>query len=295
MFYQSILILFSLLFVSVIMTDSPGVWDTYTGATFDLRNLIKTTEEQPYAITDGDIKCTTSTEYTWHYIFNICGDVPSDSIPTACANQPSAAALQYNDNNECYVVGDYDPSKDEQIWKLRDPSDPSKGVSVTYKGDYCSQIGNSRTFTIDVLCSNTKNARVIAAYEAVRTSQTYVPKTCSYTIEMISYYGCPKECPITNSGLCSSHGECAYDVEKRIPRCFCNSGYSGNDCSKKTSSSSSSATSIQIGLLVTLLIVSLGLIGVVVLMVKKIYDYRKATKSYFGVSGGESEMSEFSF
>ena len=53
------------------------------------------------------------------------------------------------------------------------------------------------------------------------------PTVCQYHMVMRSWYGCPTQCPITSTGLCSSHGHCAYDPYLRQPYCYCNEGFVG--------------------------------------------------------------------
>jgi hypothetical protein len=52
-------------------------------------------------------------------------------------------------------------------------------------------------------------------------------------------------------------------------------GYYGDDCSSQTMAESYDGYSVQVTLLVILLLVSLGLTGVVGLMIFKITEYRK--------------------
>lgn len=94
---------------------------------------------------------------------------------------------------------------------------------------------------------------------------------------------CTQECPVTSNGLCDSHGHCAYDEVNKKPYCYCNTGYSGNSCSTKSSSSQTTydGYSVQLGLLITLLIVALGLTGGVIYLAFRIGEFRKEQKSSF--------------
>lgn len=108
------------------------------------------------------------------------------------------------------------------------------------------------------MCSNTE-ATVYKAYE---------PQQCSYIIQLKSFYGCPKECPVTSNGLCNSHGHCAYDKEKKRAGCYCDQGYGGEDCSTKIHSQQAgrerydegtgNSSSLQISFIVILIIIALG-------------------------------------
>lgn len=95
---------------------------------------------------------------------------------------------------------------------------------------------------------------------------------------------------MSSAGLCSSHGHCSYDPVDKAPRCYCNQGYGGSDCGSKTSSTSTSynGLSVQIGLMVTLLLVALGLIGVIGFLSYRIGTFRKSQQySQLPMSGTE--------
>lgn len=234
--------------------------------------------------------------------------------------------MQYKETSKtCNILGHYDPKKNELEFRLLDVNDPSKGVSITYpKGENCGgdHPNLQRSATIDVECSNVEYL----------ISSANEPQKCSYHISMKSYYGCPsvssllavsyrdsfnddviidahelttycwyyKECPITSGGLCNSHGHCAYDPKRRQPYCYCNEGWGGDSCSEAYSSSGSSSStsydgySVQIGLLVTLLLLALGLTGGVIYLAFEVAEFRKhQTSSYYSaLSGGENEMVE---
>ncbi len=135
-------------------------------------------------------------------------------------------------------------------------------------GEMCNENKKPRSATVDVMCANTK--LVIESAEE--------PSHCQYHLVMKSYHGCPKECPVTSMGLCSNHGHCAYDFVNEKAYCYCNDGYSGADCSSKVVSSGTSTYdghSVQVGLMVVLIILTVLLISVVGYMYFKIKDYRK--------------------
>ena len=83
---------------------------------------------------------------------------------------------------------------------------------------------------------------------------------------------------MTKHGLCNSHGHCAYDKSSRQAYCYCNEGYSGSSCSNKESSSgegSYDGLTVQIVLLITLLLVTLALGGVISYMIYRVTALRK--------------------
>ena len=72
---------FSKLVLAVV--DNPCVWDSLTGATFDITSLIKRSSP-PYEITDGDIPCTLNKEQNYSYLFNFCNNVDLTFAPPEC-------------------------------------------------------------------------------------------------------------------------------------------------------------------------------------------------------------------
>ena len=69
---------------------------------------------------------------------------------------------------------------------------------------------------------------------------------------------------------------------------FIYKGYSGNDCATEGEAGTYDGYSVQVALLVILLLVSLGLTGVIGMMIYKITEYRKeqATLAMPGSSHG---------
>merc|ERR1719498_533759 len=88
-------LLISLLFskVNAYSKDTPCVWDSYTGAKFDLRPLMKQKDEESYAITDGDDPCTKSREQEYDYNFNFCQDVTGD-LPELCSEDETSSGTR---------------------------------------------------------------------------------------------------------------------------------------------------------------------------------------------------------
>jgi hypothetical protein len=275
--------------------DIPCQWDSKTGSTFDLRPLI--VKDSAYSLTDGDIPCTPEKEPSYSFVWNFCSPVPSAYIPAVCSQRnKTGVVLQYlvrqDDYRECHVIGKYDSAHDDLIYSLLDVSNPAAGISLLYaKGDRCEAFYHNvyRSATIEVQCANVKT-QIVSAYEL---------STCHYQLVMKSYYGCPTECPVTSAGLCSSHGYCKYDKSLKRAHCFCNQGYYGDSCSSTTNPSSSSSSgstdghSTQVGLLITLLILALGLLGVVGFMVYRITLYRKEQAEYSSLPGGTELVTHF--
>lgn len=78
------------------------------------------------------------------------------------------------------------------------------------------------------------------------------------------------------------------------PYCYCNSGYAGADCSETAAEEQTyDGYSVQVGLLVTLMIVAILLVGGVGYLVWKVTELRKEHSSdYSALPGGSAEMVE---
>lgn len=270
----------SVLSLTALLVSAKATTCTYSssGATFDLRPLMVTSQtDSSYYILDGDIPCTPETEPSYSYVFNFCAPVTQASLPGACKNiGKSGVALQYlqlADASDCYIIA-RDSAESELKYRLLDTAggDPTKGVSLLYPtGEHCTHDPKDptlRSTTVDVQCANTKTV----------VTSANSPGSCQFHLTVKSWYGCPTQCPVTGNGLCDSHGHCAYDSKSRSPYCFCNTGHYGNDCSSTlapVTAKTIDGRSVQIGLLVTLLVVMLLLTGAVGFMTYKLSIYRK--------------------
>ncbi|KAJ1400726.1 hypothetical protein B484DRAFT_405947 [Ochromonadaceae sp. CCMP2298] len=236
-------------------------------------------------------------EPSYGYVWNFCEEVPTNLMPGPCKLMGKTGVVmqwaEYSPQDYyCFIIGHYDQTQHELTYKLLDAADPSKGVSISYPaGEKCSEKDARvlRSATIDITCANVDSV-VVSAQE---------PSTCQYHLTMKSYHGCPKECPITKNGLCDSHGHCAFDPIKKQSYCYCNSGYSGSSCSSQGSGSSDEydGFSVQLGLLITLLLIALGLTGGVVYLAYEIAEFRKQQidTNYSSLPDGESEMVSVNF
>mgnify|MGYP000698793684 CR=1 FL=1 len=210
----------------------------------------------------------------YDFVWNVCADVTKSSIPDVCSDKKAAAAMQYivrdkageEHYEECEIIGTYDAKHDDTYFSLLDNQDPSLGVQIKYtNGGKCLDIGGvARTATIEVLCANYEDPLIVSALE---------PTECQYHMVMKSVHGCPRECKVTKNGLCNSHGYCAWDPKAKEAYCLCNEGYSGDDCTTSGGEESYDGYSVQVGLLVTLMVVTLSLIGVIGIMIYRIKSY----------------------
>lgn len=268
-------------------------FDSNMGAKFDLRDLQRTTGQPSYRVEDGDLPCTKYVEQNYTYVFNICGAV-QDGIPEKCDDLPglnTAAALQVNTRGTvaegddwCFKVGAYDDKKSKLT--LLDQKDPTKGVALTYYGDYCrakeGQTPIQRTFKIELPCSDRLNPVPTHAYETT---------ACGYTVYLPSVYGCPIECPVAQRQLCGGNGHCSYDYDKRAARCFCNHGYGGADCTSSDAVvlAPSSYSPALTGLIITLFVIIGVLVASVTIMIKQVSAYRDDVSNYQVLKGGDED------
>ena len=95
-----------------------------------------------------------------------------------------------------------------------------------------------------------------------------------------------QECAIVDRKLCAGHGICEYDYSNKRAHCFCDKGYMGYDCATKGTGSSSAT----IYLLVTLVVISVTLIGVIGYMIRQVQAYRSDATNYMSLHG--TEMTE---
>lgn len=278
--------MFTLLWASTVAFNCIN-YDSNMGATFDLQDVHRAPADPVYSVIDGDLPCTTKVEANFTYLFNVCGTV-STGIPAKCKSLPdiqTASALQINtqgtfdtSDDYCYAVGRYSDSS-AQIGLL-DQQDPSKGIKLSYYGDYCRN-NDQRQFNIELMCADKLNPVPTHALEYTH---------CVYTITMPSVYGCPLECPVSNRHLCGGNGHCAYDTDKFAARCFCNNGYTGADCTKSDGDSDLNYSPALLGLIITLFIIVCALAAGLLFMVRQIAAY-KEDMAHYEVLKGEDESS----
>lgn len=84
---------------------------------------------------------------------------------------------------------------------------------------------------------------------------------------------------------------------KKESYCFCNDGYSGSSCTKgEAEGESYDGYSVQVGLLVVLLLITVGLIGVTGFMIRKITMFRQEqADDYYSLSNEGTEMANRPF
>jgi len=139
---------------------------------YDLSSLTVSEDQASYEY--EDIDNINGYSYTW----NICSHVPDNSKPRECFGR-SGAAIRYNRNAVCDIIGMYQKFNDQDTYSLIDATNPSVGISLNYgKGDWCD-IFTQRSTQVDVYCKDTYS-KVVSASE---------PRDCFSYVVMESYYG----------------------------------------------------------------------------------------------------------
>ena len=196
----------------------------------------------------------------------------------AGAVQVNKRATISTSDDWCYIVGKFSDSGTDL--KLIDEEDPSKGLKMTYYGDYCNGPPRvQRQFNLVLGCEDKLNPVPLHAYEY---------EHCVYTVTIPSVYGCPLECPVAARKLCAGNGHCAYDSDKGGAHCFCNQGYFGPDCSLSTKTRTYSP--VLLGLIVTLFIIIGLLVGGVILMIRQVSAYRDDMANYQVLKGDPDDQ-----
>lgn len=246
---------------------------------YDLNRMSKVGSGD-HEIYGGDIPCTDEKEDNYTYYYNFCRPInlPQSHVP-ACNLGNGVAVLQKSVDGQCKVAGRVKTQKIELI----DPNHPADGVKVTYsEGDRCHTKNKERKTTIFARCSHEG-----VAWREDLVDEPKGAKSCEYEIKLHSFKACPTECPLgDNSMPCGGHGHCAYDHTNKRARCFCNTGKGGKACTENIQEQQA-VNGVMMGLLVTVLIFTLLLAGVLAFLIYKIRMARGETTSYMKVHGQE--------
>ncbi len=144
------------------------------------------------------------------------------------------------------------------------------------------EVSTQRQFRLEFECADVAVAVPIHALEYTH---------CHYTVTIPSVFGCPTECPLVGMSLCNAKGHCAYDTDIQSARCFCDEGYTGDDCSltmaetQEVAQKSGSLT----GLIVTLFVLIVLLVGAVLMMYKQVSAYKEDNANYMALAGGDMD------
>ncbi len=196
--------------------------DTDTHSTFDLTSA-RMELEHGYALRD---KYDKDRKYT--YFFNVCGLVTPPNKEKCNKDMGPGPAFQLDGPlmkaDGCYRLGSSEIQNDAEF-ELINKRNPARGVKLTYKnGELCEALQKNRSLTINFNCVSGTEEAITRVTES----------ECHYTLDINSQAGCPLECPLSRNSICGGVGVCSYDRDLRAPRCFCNSGRYGSDCSLTT-------------------------------------------------------------
>lgn len=259
-------------------------FDQFGDVSYDLSHLAQATN--PYFIAGGDLDCTWDVaEKNYSYYFDFCSNVNAAGKPPPC-NGRDGAVLQFNwEEYNCYSAGR--SSESTQTLSLIDQSNPALGVQLHYtNGDLCHTNNVYRQTYVNAYCDDTGRKGALNDVAEVGGS-----KACVYQINFHSPYACPTQCPITGDDRlpCGGNGFCRFDKTNSKARCFCKSGWGGTACDVDLSAGTSGT---MIGLLVTILILSILFIGAVVLLYRQVRGYRTDYDRYSRLRGQELVTNE---
>jgi len=276
------------------------------GAHFDLSELEK---RQDYTVLGGDLTWTSQKEEKYKYQFGLCKNVVKERRQTICNDEGEVDAAVYqvgpvgtSQPESCHVAGKI---SEQTKLQLQSKADPSLGLFVNYTDgsqchhdhdlSNCDYTGSGTSYGKQ--CPKRRTAIFFECAdaeaepgEAIEVNSMGQPSHCEYVISMRTMHACPSECgraynsDMKRLALCAGHGICGWDKSNNKAKCFCDDGYGGNDCN---SSASSGTSETVVGLLVILLLVTIGLAGVVVFMYKQVRAYRMDATNYMQIRGQE--------
>eukprot|EP01083_Nonionella_stella_P064703 168905_1 len=147
-----------------------------------------------------------------------------DQYAHICPDNNHGTVFQIDEENrKCVIAGG-----SKLHFSLYDTSNAAKGVSISLNGgDYCEKDGTLRSFKVNIICPDDGNTY----YTPNQTIYSFVEEdswdTCSYHMDIVSAYGCPRECITRVNGtgdganVCSTHGMCIADVFSGYVHCEC--------------------------------------------------------------------------
>jgi len=227
------------------------------GATFDLSPLVL---PSPQSYSVKDIYAANSL-HNYTYYFNLCQTVPP---PFPSCGLVSTPAFQvYTGNAGCFDLGRTTNATD-MTWRPIDRNDATVGIVLVYhNGESCKPSGIPRELHVHFICDDT--------YGELPDLFVAEDSTCHYKLEFKTIFGCPTECPIgPNRKLCSRSGFCGQDWNTNAPKCFCNKGHFGSDCSLESdpAMADTSCGGMCVGLVFVMLVLIMLAIGAVVMLWK---------------------------
>lgn len=280
--FRSVLV--SLATLATLHAQSSGIttqcrWDSGRGTSFDLSSM--------QIAPGGYYKVLDMRNPSTSYYFNVCADIsPPDASCTRTSNAYSTAFQVENPTNPyCYRVGG--PAALGWNFSLYDQVRPARGVRITFlngENQWCpttNGIPNNRTFTVELLCAN------VAPQSNYGDASVFELNNCDYRMQLKSIAGCPLQC-VSSGSICSGHGVCGFDTDAGASRCYCYTGYQGNDCGTATADSGGLSTESII--LIIVCIVLCGVIGLVTFMFLKLRKLQVDPAAYGELQGRFNEL-----
>jgi len=254
------------------------------GTTFDLSPL---TQSLYYRL-----DATGLTEENYSFAFNICANVtgfppsgPPGTLGKGCVETatkgetmkgPAPAYQIAHADDFCYRLGD---SSSNVEYSLFEPEDPSRGVVMRYNGGNLCSNNVRRSLEIAFPCSQEINIPDKESVEEV--------SQCVYKLIVPSIYGCPTQCGVKDRQLCNAKGVCRYDETKSASRCFCDDGFTGDDCGSLVQEVAGKETDgAALGILIAVSILIAIVIAGLAVMWLKIRGLRLDPQAYATLSDG---------
>jgi hypothetical protein len=202
---------------------------------------------------------------------------PAFQLATKC---PTFQPGQYD---TCHRLGGtISDISNRPLYTLFDPTDPSRGVAITYTGGDACPNNKARSLKLWIECN--PDVKNIPDSELVTETGA-----CFYEIFIKSAFGCPSQCPVSGGGLCSNHGLCSFDSVIKKPRCFCNGGYSGSDCSATTSGTATTGLTNVGGVLIAVGIFIVITMAFLIFLWYRIRSLRLDPAAYSALRAGPEE------
>lgn len=148
-----------------------------------------------YIWTDpSDYETTNST-----YIFNVCANIampPQWAQICPSGRGPAYQIINDQGSEACFALGTSLATQrsDKATWSLVDPTDPSRGVSLTYLSPFNDGLcpnGQPRSFTIDFGCADYPFPPPGQAPGAAHIANVDEVNMCNYRAHSWSRAGCP--------------------------------------------------------------------------------------------------------
>lgn len=115
----------------------------------------------------------------YNYYITICGDYGTcDSTDTSVS--------QFDTTGDCLgALGFWTPADSADSVKTLDSAKGSDGFTITLRGQYCDNISDKRTVTINFICDTTKSSPACQGQEGL---------TCQYDLTCRSKCACAGQC-----------------------------------------------------------------------------------------------------